>query len=107
MTSLGRTTKTFGSLFLVNTTSTSPMSSYSRTEINATSQSYFFTHSAKAIAVTLRPRGSGVDKIYLYPRAINCSSHMAVKVEGLIPLTDSAANYTPGDISLSTLMLFS
>lgn len=36
---------------------TSPISSYSRPEVVTKSQSYFFTHSVKAIAVTLTAKG--------------------------------------------------
>lgn len=36
---------------------TSPVSSYSRPEITTKSQSYYFTHSVKAIAVTSTAKG--------------------------------------------------
>lgn len=36
---------------------TSPVSSYSRPEVIAKSQSYFFTHSVKAITVTSTAKG--------------------------------------------------
>lgn len=36
---------------------TAPTSSYSRPEVVAKSQSYFFTHSVKAITVTLTAKG--------------------------------------------------
>ncbi|XP_022131901.1 ER membrane protein complex subunit 1 isoform X2 [Momordica charantia] len=82
---------------------TSPISSYSRPEILAKSQSYFFTHSVKAISVTSTSKGItskqlligtindqilALDKRYLDPRrSINPSQ--AEREEGVIPLTDS------------------
>ncbi|KAI4380908.1 hypothetical protein MLD38_007043 [Melastoma candidum] len=82
---------------------TSPVSSYSRPEVKAESQSYFFTHSAKAIAVTSTAKGItsrqlligtvgdqvlALDKRYLDPRR-KTDPTQAEKEEGLIPLTDS------------------
>lgn len=82
---------------------TSPISSYSRRDILAKSQSYFFTHSVKAISVTSTSKGItskqlligtindqilALDKRYLDPRrSINPSQ--AEREEGVIPLTDS------------------
>ncbi|XP_028754727.1 L-gulonolactone oxidase 3 [Neltuma alba] len=82
---------------------TSPVSSYSRPEVIAKSQSYFFTHSVKAMEVTSTVKGItsqqlligtigdqvlALDKRYLDPRrTVNPSQ--AEKEEGIIPLTDS------------------
>ncbi|KAK4798368.1 hypothetical protein SAY86_030694 [Trapa natans] len=82
---------------------TVPTSSYSRPEIVAKSQSYFFTHSVKAITVTLTAKGItskqlligtigdqvlALDKRYLDPRR-SLNPSQAEKEEGVIPLTDS------------------
>ncbi|OWM86613.1 hypothetical protein CDL15_Pgr015648 [Punica granatum] len=82
---------------------TSPTSSYSRPEVVAKSQSYFFTHSVKAITVTLTAKGItskqlligtisdqvlALDKRYLDPRR-SLNPSQAEKEEGVIPLTDS------------------
>ncbi|CAK9136391.1 unnamed protein product [Ilex paraguariensis] len=82
---------------------TSPVSSYSRPEVITKSQSYFFTHSVKTIAVTSTAKGItskhlligtigdqvlALDKRFLDPRrTVNPSQ--AEKEEGMIPLTDS------------------
>ncbi|KAF7817131.1 ER membrane protein complex subunit 1 [Senna tora] len=82
---------------------TSPVSSYSRPEVIAKSQSYYFTHSVKAIEVTSTVKGItsqqlligtigdqvlALDKRYLDPRrTVNPSQ--AEREEGIIPLTDS------------------
>ncbi|XP_062110550.1 uncharacterized protein LOC133822280 [Humulus lupulus] len=82
---------------------TSPISSYSRTEVVTKSQSYFFTHSVKAISVTSTAKGItskqlligtiedqvlALDKRFLDPRrSVNPSQ--AEREEGLVPLTDS------------------
>ncbi|KAL8137095.1 hypothetical protein V2J09_003096 [Rumex salicifolius] len=82
---------------------TSPMSSYSRPEVTAKSQSYFFTHSLKEVAVTLTAKGVtskqillgtigdqilALDKRYLDPRR-SINPTQAEKEEGIIPLTDT------------------
>ncbi|XP_030543021.1 ER membrane protein complex subunit 1 [Rhodamnia argentea] len=82
---------------------TSPVSSYSRPEVIAKSQSYFFTHSVKAITVTSTAKGItskqlligtigdqvlALDKRYLDPRR-TINPTQAEKEEGIIPLTDS------------------
>ncbi|XP_020276336.1 ER membrane protein complex subunit 1 [Asparagus officinalis] len=82
---------------------TSPFSSYSRPEVMVKSQSYFFTHSVKAIAVTSTAKGItskqlllgtvgdqvlALDKRYLDPRR-TANPTQAEKEEGIIPLTDS------------------
>jgi ER membrane protein complex subunit 1 len=55
---------------------TAPITSYTRPEISTKSQSYFFTHSVKAIAVTTTARGitskqiligTISDQVYLFP----------------------------------------
>ncbi|PQM34223.1 hypothetical protein Pyn_29537 [Prunus yedoensis var. nudiflora] len=82
---------------------TSPISSYSRPEVVTKSQSYFFTYSVKALAVTLTAKGItskqvligtigdqvlALDKRFLDPRrSVNPTT--AEKEEGIIPLTDS------------------
>ncbi|MED6123413.1 hypothetical protein PIB30_048954 [Stylosanthes scabra] len=82
---------------------TSPISSYSRPEVIAKSQSYFFTHSVKAIEATSTAKGItskqlligtigdqvlALDKRFLDPRrTVNPSQ--AEKEDGIIPLTDS------------------
>ncbi|KAL3628413.1 hypothetical protein CASFOL_027459 [Castilleja foliolosa] len=82
---------------------TSPMTAFSRPEVFTKSQSYFFTHSAKTIAVTSTAKGItskqillgtigdqvlALDKRFLDPRrTINPTP--AEKEEGIIPLTDS------------------
>ncbi|XP_058785171.1 uncharacterized protein LOC131660060 [Vicia villosa] len=82
---------------------TSPISSYYRPEISAKSQSYFFTHSVKAIEVTSTAKGItskqlligtigdqvlALDKRFLDPRR-TLNPSQAEKEEGIIPLTDS------------------
>ncbi|OMO61903.1 Quinonprotein alcohol dehydrogenase-like-superfamily [Corchorus capsularis] len=82
---------------------TSPVSSYSRPEIITKSQSYFFPHSVKAIAVTSTAKGItskqlligtigdqvlALDKRFLDPRR-SVNPTQAEKEEGIIPLTDS------------------
>uniref|UniRef100_A0A7N0V3D0 ER membrane protein complex subunit 1 n=1 Tax=Kalanchoe fedtschenkoi TaxID=63787 RepID=A0A7N0V3D0_KALFE len=82
---------------------TSPVSSYSRPEIVTKSQSYFFTHSVKTIAVTSTAKGItskqlligtigdqilALDKRYLDPRR-SVNPTQAEKEEGIIPLTDA------------------
>ncbi|XP_057467683.1 LOW QUALITY PROTEIN: uncharacterized protein LOC130757055 [Actinidia eriantha] len=82
---------------------TSPLSSFSRPEIITKSQSYFFTHTAKAIAVTSTSKGItskqlligtvgdqvlALDKRFLDPRR-TVNPTQAEKEEGLLPLTDS------------------
>lgn len=82
---------------------TTPVSSYSRPDIMTKSQSYFFTHSVKAVAVTLTAKGItskqlligtigdqvlALDKRYLDPRR-SVNPTPAEKEEGIIPLTDS------------------
>ncbi|KAJ7965963.1 ER membrane protein complex subunit 1 [Quillaja saponaria] len=82
---------------------TSPISSYSRPEVISKSQSYFFTHSVKTIAVTSTAKGItskqlligtignqvlALDKRYLDPRR-SVNPTQAEKEEGIIPLTDS------------------
>ncbi|KHG18967.1 Uncharacterized protein F383_07420 [Gossypium arboreum] len=82
---------------------TSPVSSYSRAEVITKSQSYFFTHSLKAIAVTLTVKGItskqlligtigdqvlALDKRFLDPRR-SVNPKQAEREEGIIPLTDS------------------
>jgi hypothetical protein len=80
-----------------------PISSYSRPEIVTKSQSYFFTHSIKTIAVTFTAKGItskqlligtigdqvlAVDKRFLDPRR-TLNPTQAEREEGIIPLTDS------------------
>ncbi|XWS17725.1 hypothetical protein CRYUN_Cryun33cG0091800 [Craigia yunnanensis] len=82
---------------------TSPISSYSRPEVITKSQSYFFTHSLKAIAATSTAKGItskqlligtigdqvlALDKRFLDPRR-SVNPTQAEKEEGIIPLTDS------------------
>ncbi|KAH1105415.1 hypothetical protein J1N35_009183 [Gossypium stocksii] len=82
---------------------TSPVSSYSRAEVITKSQSYFFTHSLKAIVVTLTVKGItskqlligtigdqvlALDKRFLDPRR-SVNPPQAEREEGIIPLTDS------------------
>ncbi|KAL5538788.1 hypothetical protein UlMin_043921 [Ulmus minor] len=82
---------------------TAPVSSYSRPEIVTKSQSYFFTHSVKAISVTLTAKGItskqlligtigdqvlALDKRFLDPRR-SVNPTPAEREEGIIPLTDS------------------
>ncbi|KAA8525277.1 hypothetical protein F0562_007132 [Nyssa sinensis] len=82
---------------------TSPISSYSRPEVITKSQSYFFTHSVKTIAVTSTAKGItskqlligtigdqvlALDKRFLDPRR-SINPTQAEKEEGIIPLTDS------------------
>jgi hypothetical protein len=80
-----------------------PMTSYSRPEIMVKSQSYFFTHSVKAMAVTQTAKGItskqlligtigdqvlALDKRFLDPRR-SVNPTQQEKEEGIIPLTDS------------------
>ncbi|KAL7137470.1 hypothetical protein ABFS83_10G094500 [Erythranthe nasuta] len=82
---------------------TSPVTAYSRPEVFTKSQSYFFTHSLKTIAVTLTAKGItskqillgtigdqvlALDKRFLDPRR-TVNPTQAEKEEGIIPLTDS------------------
>lgn len=82
---------------------TSPISSYSRPDVVTKSQSYFFTHSVKTIAVTSTAKGItsrqllvgtigdqvlALDKRFLDPRR-SLNPTAAEKEEGIIPLTDS------------------
>ncbi|XP_043724158.1 ER membrane protein complex subunit 1-like isoform X2 [Telopea speciosissima] len=82
---------------------TSPVSSYSRPEVVMKSQSYFFTHSVKTMAVTSTAKGItskqlligtigdqvlALDKRYLDPRR-TINPTQAEKEEGIIPLTDA------------------
>ncbi|KAL7096736.1 hypothetical protein ACP275_10G098300 [Erythranthe tilingii] len=82
---------------------TSPITAYSRPEVFTKSQSYFFTHSLKTIAVTLTAKGItskqillgtigdqvlALDKRFLDPRR-TVNPTQAEKEEGIIPLTDS------------------
>ncbi|KAK3005418.1 hypothetical protein RJ639_016321 [Escallonia herrerae] len=82
---------------------TSPVSSYSRPEVITKSQSYFFTHSVKTIAVTSTAKGItsrqllvgtigdqvlALDKRFLDPRR-SLNPTQAEKEEGIIPLTDA------------------
>ncbi|XVF48572.1 hypothetical protein PTKIN_Ptkin03bG0201300 [Pterospermum kingtungense] len=82
---------------------TSPISLYSQPEVITKSQSYFFTHSLKAIAVTSTAKGVtskqlllgtigdqvlALDKRFLDPRR-SVNPTQAEKEEGIIPLTDS------------------
>ncbi|OVA20302.1 protein of unknown function DUF1620 [Macleaya cordata] len=82
---------------------TSPISSYSRPEVMVKSQSYFFTHSVKAMAVSLTAKGItskqlligtigdqvlALDKRFLDPRR-TLNPTQAEKEEGIIPLSDS------------------
>lgn len=80
-----------------------PVSSYSRPEIMTKSQSYFFTHSVKTVAVTSTAKGItskqlligtigdqvlALDKRFLDPRR-TLNPTQAEKEEGIIPLTDT------------------
>ncbi|KAH0638599.1 hypothetical protein KY285_035185 [Solanum tuberosum] len=80
-----------------------PVSSYSRPEIMTKSQSYFFTHSVKAVAVTSTAKGItskqlligtigdqvlALDKRFLDPRR-TLNPTQAEKEEGIMPLTDT------------------
>ncbi|XP_039017122.1 ER membrane protein complex subunit 1-like [Hibiscus syriacus] len=82
---------------------TSPISLFSRPEVTTKSQSYFFTHSVKSIAVTSTAKGItskqlligtigdqvlALDKRFLDPRR-SVNPTQAEKEEGIIPLTDS------------------
>ncbi|XP_077210891.1 catalytics [Tasmannia lanceolata] len=82
---------------------TSPISSYSRPEVMVKSQTYFFTHSVKTMAVTSTAKGItskqlligtigdqvlALDKRYLDPRR-SANPTQAEKEEGVMPLTDS------------------
>ncbi|KAI8547334.1 hypothetical protein RHMOL_Rhmol07G0187200 [Rhododendron molle] len=82
---------------------TSPISSYSRPEVITKSQTYFFTHTVKSIAVTSTAKGitskqlligtigdqvMALDKRFLDPRR-TVNPTQAEKEEGIIPLTDS------------------
>ncbi|KAL3642641.1 hypothetical protein CASFOL_013456 [Castilleja foliolosa] len=81
----------------------SPLTAFSRPEVFTKSQSYFFTHSAKTIAVTSTAKGItskqillgtigdqvlALDKRFLDPRR-TVNPTQAEKEEGIIPLTDS------------------
>ncbi|XP_052170277.1 uncharacterized protein LOC127786708 [Diospyros lotus] len=81
----------------------SPISSYSRPDVITKSQSYFFTHTVKTIAVTSTAKGItskqlligtigdqvlALDKRFLDPRR-TVNPTQAEKEEGIIPLTDS------------------
>ncbi|XP_062231040.1 uncharacterized protein LOC133928637 [Phragmites australis] len=80
-----------------------PITSYARPEVVVKSQSYFFTHSVKAMAVTQTAKGItskqlligtigdqvlALDKRYLDPRR-SVNPTQQEKEEGIIPLTDS------------------
>lgn len=82
---------------------TTPVSSYSRPEVTTKSQSYFFTHSVKAISVTSTAKGItskhlligtigdqvlALDKRFVDPRR-SPNPTQAEKEEGLLPLTDA------------------
>ncbi|PWA92275.1 hypothetical protein CTI12_AA081280 [Artemisia annua] len=82
---------------------TTPVSSYSRPEVMTKSQSYFFTHSVKAISVTSTAKGItskhlligtvgdqvlALDKRFVDPRR-SLNPTQAEKEEGLLPLTDA------------------
>ncbi|XP_071704847.1 uncharacterized protein [Rutidosis leptorrhynchoides] len=82
---------------------TTPVSSYSRLEVMTKSQSYFFTHSVKAISVTSTAKGItskhllvgtigdqvlALDKRFVDPRR-SLNPTQAEKEEGLLPLTDA------------------
>ncbi|XP_020574945.1 ER membrane protein complex subunit 1 [Phalaenopsis equestris] len=90
-------------LVLGNHNLTSPFSLYSRPEVMVKSQSYFFTHSVKVMAVTTTAKGItskqlligtitdqvlALDKRYLDPRR-TANPTPSEKEEGIIPLTDS------------------
>ncbi|KAF9613417.1 hypothetical protein IFM89_008247 [Coptis chinensis] len=82
---------------------TTPTSSYSRPEVVVKSQSYFFTHSVKTMAVTSTAKGItskqlligtigdqvlALDKRFVDPRR-SINPTQSEKEEGLIPLTDT------------------
>ncbi|CAL9160680.1 uncharacterized protein LOC135634952 [Musa acuminata AAA Group] len=82
---------------------TAPISSYSKPEVTVKSQSYFFTHSVKSMAVTATAKGItskqlligtigdqvlALDKRFLDPRR-SVNPTQSEKEEGIIPLTDS------------------
>ncbi|XP_009623191.1 uncharacterized protein [Nicotiana tomentosiformis] len=82
---------------------TAALSSYSRPEVITKSQSYFFPHSVKTMAVTATAKGItsrqlligtigdqvlALDKRYLDPRR-TVNPTQAEKEEGIIPLTDT------------------
>ncbi|KAL0309632.1 UNVERIFIED_CONTAM: ER membrane protein complex subunit [Sesamum radiatum] len=82
---------------------TSPITAYSRPEVFTKSQSYFFAHSVKTMAVTSTAKGItskqvllgtigdqvlALDKRFLDPRR-TVNPTQAEKEEGIIPLTDS------------------
>ncbi|KAJ0962597.1 hypothetical protein J5N97_027719 [Dioscorea zingiberensis] len=82
---------------------TSPITSYSRPEVVGENQTYFFTHSVKAMAVTATAKGItskqlligtigdqvlALDKRFLDPRR-TANPSQAEKEEGIIPLTDA------------------
>ncbi|KAK1439459.1 hypothetical protein QVD17_05277 [Tagetes erecta] len=82
---------------------TTPVSSYSRPEVTTKSQSYFFTHSVKAISVSSTAKGItskhlligtigdqvlALDKRFVDPRR-SLNPTQAEKEEGLLPLTDA------------------
>ncbi|XP_011019630.1 PREDICTED: ER membrane protein complex subunit 1-like [Populus euphratica] len=81
----------------------SPISSYSRSEVTTKSQSYYFTHSIKAITVTSTAKGItskhlligtigdqvlAMDKRFFDPRR-SVNPTQSEKEEGILPLTDS------------------
>lgn len=95
--------KDVGKLVLGMHNLTSPVTAYSRPEVYTKSQSYFFTHSVKTIAVTETAKGItskqlllgtiddqvlALDKRFLDPRR-TLNPTQAEKEEGIIPLTDS------------------
>ncbi|KAJ8485685.1 hypothetical protein OPV22_018170 [Ensete ventricosum] len=82
---------------------TAPISTYSKPEVTVKSQSYFFTHSVKSMAVTATAKGItskqlligtigdqvlALDKRFLDPRR-SVNPTQSEKEEGIIPLTDS------------------
>ncbi|URD98088.1 hypothetical protein MUK42_31186 [Musa troglodytarum] len=82
---------------------TAPVSLYSRPDVMVKSQSYFFTHSVKSMAVTATAKGItskqlligtigdqvlALDKRFLDPRR-SVNPTQSEKEEGIIPLTDS------------------
>lgn len=81
---------------------TTPITAYSRPEVYTKTQSYFFAHSVKAMAVTLTAKGItskqillgtigdqvlALDKRFLDPRR-TINPTQSEKEEGIIPLTD-------------------
>ncbi|KAL6624715.1 hypothetical protein ACP70R_032036 [Stipagrostis hirtigluma subsp. patula] len=95
--------KDFLKLVLGKHNLSAPITSYARPEVMVKSQSYFFTHSVKAMAVTQTAKGItskqlligtignqvlALDKRYLDPRR-SVNPTQQEKEEGIIPLTDS------------------